>query len=56
VPVVYNPVTTHISPQFHVVYDEQFTSISRPISIMSDQFFKSLHDKASWTYESPIDS
>jgi hypothetical protein len=56
VPVVYNPVTTHISPQFHVVYDEQFTSISRPISIMSDQFFKSLYDKASWTYESPIDS
>jgi hypothetical protein len=40
VPVIYNPIMTHVTPQFHVVYDNQFTSVSRPISSMTDAFYK----------------
>jgi hypothetical protein len=28
IPLTYNPATTHLSPQFHIVYDEGFTSVS----------------------------
>jgi len=27
IPLIYNPISTHISPQFHVVYDEYFHTV-----------------------------
>lgn len=56
VPVLYNPVTTHISPQFHVVFDDQFTSVNRASSPPSEDFYKSLYEKAHWLYSSDMDA
>jgi hypothetical protein len=36
IPLIYNPATMHISPQFHVVYDESFTSVTPLPSFISD--------------------
>jgi len=54
VPIIYNLMTTHVSPQFHIVHDDQFTTVSKPISTMSDAFYQTLYEKATWLYESPI--
>jgi hypothetical protein len=51
VPLIYNPATTHISPQFHVVYDEGFTSITSIPSHMEDNLMRKLFEKAYWTYD-----
>jgi hypothetical protein len=56
VPVIYNPVTTHVSPQFHVVHDNQFTSVLRSPSTLSDEFYKKLYEKAQWTHTPILDS
>jgi len=56
VPVIYNPVTTHVSPQFHVVFDDQFTSVNRSFSPPSEDFYKSLYKKAHWLYSSDMDA
>jgi hypothetical protein len=42
---IYNPIATHDTSQFHVIYDDQFTSVSRPISSMTDSFFNTLYEK-----------
>jgi hypothetical protein len=42
---------THVTPHFHVVYDDQFTSVARPISSMSDAFYKTLYEKAFWIFQ-----
>ncbi len=46
VPIIYNPVTTHISPQFHVVFDDQFSTAGTKSSDLSNDFYAALHDKA----------
>ena len=51
VPVVYNPLTTHISPQFHVVFDDQFTTVSDSALSLTDNFYERLYQTAKWTYE-----
>jgi hypothetical protein len=56
VPIVYNPITTHISPQFHLVFDDQFMSITRNANGIPETFFQNLFDKASWTYASDMDA
>mmetsp|Transcript_9530 Transcript_9530/g.13784 ORF Transcript_9530/g.13784 Transcript_9530/m.13784 type:complete len:173 (-) Transcript_9530:2703-3221(-) len=30
VALIYNPLTTHVSPQFHVLFDEHFSSVNTP--------------------------
>jgi len=50
VPVIYNPLTTHISPQFHVVYDDQFTSVTSPPDTFNNTFYQKLYEKANWFY------
>jgi hypothetical protein len=51
VPVVYNPTTTHISPQYHVVFDDQFTSVGKSAISIPDDFFSKLFTSASWEYQ-----
>jgi len=46
VPVIYNPI--------HVVHYDQFTTVSRPMSTMTDAFYQALYNKATWCYESPV--
>jgi hypothetical protein len=50
VPVIYNPLTTHISPQFHIVHDDQFTTVSTDPSTLTDTFFSSLFTKVVWQH------
>jgi hypothetical protein len=50
VPVIYNPLTMHISPQFHVVHDDQFTTISTDSSKLTDTLYSSLLQKPTWQH------
>ncbi len=50
VPVIYNLYTTHVSPQFHVVFDDQFTTVSTDPSVLNENFYTTLYDKALWNY------
>jgi hypothetical protein len=38
--VIYNPTTTHVSPQFHVVFDDQFTTINGDPSQINTNFIQ----------------
>jgi hypothetical protein len=51
VPVVYNPRTTHISPQFHVIFDDQFTTVSNSALSLPADFYTKLFNTAKWAYE-----
>jgi hypothetical protein len=42
--------TTHISPQFHVVYDESVTLVTQIASIPEDDLMDKLYEKACWSY------
>jgi len=45
---VYNPTTTHISPQFHAAFDDQFTTVHAAPSALPDGFYEQLYNKAAW--------
>lgn len=38
IPLIYNPRSTHISPQFHVVYDEYFYSVAGQDSLKTEAY------------------
>ncbi len=46
--MIYNPRTTHISPQFHVVHDDQFTTVTNASSTFTDQFLERLYNNQKW--------
>jgi len=50
VALVYIPETTHVSPQFHVTYDDTFSSVSSPDPQASDACIESLLEKTAWMY------
>jgi hypothetical protein len=53
VPLIYNPTSTHISPQFHVTYDEFFQTVTpstKPLDVILDQLFGT---SAEWSYKDP---
>jgi hypothetical protein len=56
VPVVYNPITTHISPQFHVVFDDQFSSVGWASISLPASFYEKLFATASWEYQTIVPS
>jgi len=51
VALVYNPSTTHVSPQFHIVYDEHFSSVSGTSAKSSTELMESLFETAKWASE-----
>ncbi len=51
VPVVYNPKTVHISSKFHVVFDDQFTTLTANPATCSKIFYKSLYNTALWLHK-----
>jgi hypothetical protein len=55
VPLIYNPVTSHITPQYHVTYDEGFTSVNTTAHPDHDAFFQQLYEKAAWVFQSKYD-
>jgi hypothetical protein len=52
IPLIYNPVTTHLSPQYHVIYDEFFqtvaTTSTKTLDDHLDHFFGT---SATWEYK-----
>lgn len=53
IPLIYNPQTTHVSLQYHIVFDEDFTSITAAANKTHDKFFEDIYNNASWVHESP---
>ena len=51
VALIYNPATTHISPQFHLVYDEQFSSVSGHSNASTNNLMQSLFENSKWASE-----
>lgn len=41
IPLIYNPATTHITPQYHVIFDEHFKSGTGDINSIHGDFFES---------------
>ena len=54
VSLVYNTETEYVSPQYHVVYDDDFTSVNRKSSGSIKNIWEH-HFKISW-YSSPDDN
>lgn len=52
IPLIYNPTTTHIFPQFHVTYDEGFTSVLNQDPSNTDLILSKLYAKATWYHQS----
>jgi hypothetical protein len=52
IPLIYNPMTTHISPQYHVTYDEGFTSIQTTLPDVKEAILQRLYNKAQWSHSS----
>jgi hypothetical protein len=51
VPVIYNPSTTHVSPQFHVVFDDKFSTVSSTPQAINNEFLKTLFKKSQWLFK-----
>jgi hypothetical protein len=50
VPLVYNPTSTHVTPQYHIVFNEGFTSTNHSTSDVSAVNLKDLHDSVTWLH------
>jgi hypothetical protein len=54
VPLIYNPVSTHITPQYHLVYDEHFHTVNTRPGFDTDAYLKKLYESsAKWIYQDP---
>jgi len=52
IPLIYNPISTHISPQYHVIYDEYFMTVSPTTSLDQEAYLKKLYDtSARWLHQ-----
>jgi hypothetical protein len=52
IPLIYNPTTTHITPQYHVTYDEGFTSLTHMPHELKDKVLNRLYTKSTWSHTS----
>ena len=55
VALIHDPRTTHVSPQYHVVFDEYFSSVSGPPKENIDKFLEKIYKSAAWLSSSSID-
>ena len=49
--LVYNPVTTHVTPQYHTVFDENFSSVSGHSLASTSDLMQSLFITSRWASE-----
>jgi hypothetical protein len=54
VPLIYHPHTTHVSPQFHVIHDESFTSVMSLPPHTYEALVDKLTAKATWCHPAGI--
>jgi hypothetical protein len=52
IPLIYNYQTTHVSPQFHVIFDEGFQSITNPSACQTESYLEQLYNTATWMHHS----
>jgi hypothetical protein len=50
VALIYNPTSCHVTQQFHVAFDESFTSVTSTDTTMMNDLVTRLLDKTSWLY------
>jgi len=51
VPLVYNPATTHVSPQYHVTFDDSFSTVTGATATLSDEAYQHLYANTDWIYK-----
>ena len=52
IPLVYNPQTTHVTPQYHVVYDEYFLTVQASPTLDPEAYLDKLYDTtARWLHK-----
>jgi hypothetical protein len=51
VPLIYNPVTTCVSPQFHVTFDDKFTTVRGSVAILLDSKYEELYNSTEWLHK-----
>jgi hypothetical protein len=52
VPLIYNPQTTHVTPQFHVTFDDSFSTVSVGTARLSDATYQQLYESEDWLFKS----
>jgi hypothetical protein len=55
IPLIYNPMTSHITPQYHVTHDESFTSVNAQGHPAYEEVMEQLYEKATWIFQSRYD-
>jgi hypothetical protein len=58
VPLVYNPSTSHVSPQYHITFDDTFSTVCGSRAVLPDSVYCRLFDSTDWMFDSsygPVD-
>jgi len=55
IPLIYNPMTSHVTPQYHVTHDESFTSVNAQGHPAYEKVMEQLYEKATWIFQSKYD-
>lgn len=50
VPLVYNPLTTHVSPQYHVTFDDTFSTVSTGRAVLPESVYCRLYESDDWLF------
>jgi hypothetical protein len=50
VPLIYNPATTHVTPQYHLMFDDQFTTVTGVTAKLSDADYARLYQSTEWLH------
>jgi hypothetical protein len=50
VPLVYNIATTHVSPQYHVTFDDTFSTVVGAVAKLSDVDYEKLYNSTDWLF------
>jgi hypothetical protein len=50
VPLIYNPLTTHVSPQYHLTFDDQFTTVTGTMATLPDAEYERLYNSTDWLF------
>ena len=55
IPLIYNPRTTHVTPQFHVIFEEYFHTVNGPTSMDTTAYLAKLFNStARWMHINPF--
>jgi hypothetical protein len=52
VPLIYNPQTTHVTPQYHITFDDAFMTVSGGVAVLPDSTYQRLFNSNKWLFKS----